>query len=145
MPGGMSLSQDSLVHAMHGSMYALPLLATSLVGRIPRVRRSFPVLDALHDLQEKVMEPLVKGLAGNRGGGAISRRGGLRAARAAAQFTPHAPWAVTTALNNTYASHCISLQHLRRRMQTLTPSSMLPACTLHQASTCLSSSSCASP
>lgn len=74
MPGGMSLSQDSLVHAMHGSMYALPLLATSLVGRIPRVRRSFPVLDALHDLQEKVMEPLVKGQAG-KGGGVLSAGG----------------------------------------------------------------------
>lgn len=50
-----------------------------------------------------------------------------------------------TAFNNTYASHCISLQHLCRRLQTLTPSSMLPACALRQASTCLSSSSCASP
>lgn len=55
--GGMSLTSSCMLHFAFGGAFALPLVLTSLLGRLPRVRRSFPVLEGLHDAQEKVLRP----------------------------------------------------------------------------------------
>lgn len=58
----MSMTSASALHAALGMGFAVPLMATSLIGRHQRMRRNFPVLEALHDCQEKAMQPMVLGL-----------------------------------------------------------------------------------
>lgn len=62
--GGISplTAPSCLLHAVLGVVMAAPLVATSLVGRIPYVRQSFPVLEGLHIAEEKSLEPMMKDL-----------------------------------------------------------------------------------
>jgi hypothetical protein len=64
--GGMSLSSSCIESALIGAAYSMPLVFTSILGRAPRIRRSFGVLEALHDCQERLLDPLLKGVRGVR-------------------------------------------------------------------------------
>lgn len=61
--GGATSALSTAEAAGTGALYALPLIACSVISRHPRMHQSFPVMEGLHQGQANLLRPFLAGLS----------------------------------------------------------------------------------